>query len=584
MERLFAKIIRTFDKRDLPIEQRLSNRMIQMGALAALGGMIICLVAHTHFMAVVITGAMAITLPATYAICAKYDKIKLLQRIILIEVVLIMPFLWIFGGGIESGMILWLVFEVLFLSVSLTGIIQKIAVAVSIILGVGAYFVVQLTNFKFPLESERDVVVSIFGSLAVVTTIIYYMTNYEKELYAHEFSLVEEKNGELIKYAEEADKANKSQKIFLANMSHEVRSPMNVVLGFNSLIEESNNIDEIHEFSRNIDSAGKSLLVVINDILDFSKIEAGKLVIYPQPYAFDELVTLSRASVEILCKHKNLEFKCEVDDSIPAGLYGDSIRLRQCITNILTNAVKYTDSGYVLLTFKNLGIDENNKKVKLAVSVSDTGRGISDEQKEELFTRFTRLDENTNRSIEGTGLGLALTKSILDMLGGEVLVESEVGKGSKFTILIEQDISDEANVHKAENHSIDEEQGKSISGMKVLVVDDSATNLTLMKRVLGKFEVECVLCSSGLETLERVRNEKFDVILLDHMMPNMDGVETFKRMQSMEHENKDTPVIMLTANAMSGAYEEYMQIGFNGYLSKPCQADAIKRELLKYAK
>lgn len=556
--------------------------MIQMGALAALTGMFVCIFAHTHFMAIVITAAMAVSLPTLYYIFSKLNNFRLLQQILLVEVITIMPFLWIFGGGFASGMSIWLVFEVLFLAVSLSGTIQRIAVSMSLVLGGIAFLINRLTPFSFPLETELDRVISLFGSLAIVGVVIFYMVNYVKEIYAKEFAMVEEKNEKLVEYAEEANKANQSQKIFLANMSHEVRSPMNVVLGYNSLISESSNIEEIHEFSKNIDSAGKSLLVVINDILDFSKIEAGKMILYPQPYSFEELVNLSRASVEILCKQKNLEFKCETDDSIPKGLFGDSIRLRQCVTNILSNAVKYTDAGYVLLQFKNLGMNAAEKKVKMAISVTDTGRGISDAQKKELFTRFTRLDENTNRSIEGTGLGLALTSSLLDLMNGEITVESEVGKGSTFTIIIEQDISSEEEVNKKVNPLLTKEQEQSIKGMKVLVVDDSATNLTLMKRVLQKFEVDCTLCASGLETLERIKNEKFDVILLDHMMPDMDGVETFKRMKAMEHLNMETPVIMLTANAMSGAYEEYMQIGFNGYLSKPCQADAIKQELLKY--
>ncbi|MBR5968695.1 MAG: response regulator, partial [Lachnospiraceae bacterium] len=436
-------------------------------------------------------------------------------------------------------------------------------------------------DYHFEIANHHDIGVSAVGSVMVAGGIIIYMINYQKDLYRKEFEMVEHQNSELLVYADKAEKANRAQKLFLANMSHEVRSPMNVVLGFNHLIAESNDVNEIHEFAKDIESAGESLLIIVNDILDFSKIETGKLNIYPTVYSLDELVQICRSSVELMCRQKGLEFITDVDPTLPKSLFGDKMRLRQCITNLLTNAYKYTDSGTIWLGFKNAGVSEDRKSVMLKVSVKDTGRGISQAQRKEIFTRFQRLDENTNRAIEGTGLGLALTKSILEMMGGTIDYTSEEKKGSEFTILIKQEIAADSEAAAAPVPSAPQPETAKIAGMCVLVVDDSSTNLVLMKHLLKQLNVKTVTSASGLETLERVKNDKFDMIFMDHMMPHMDGVETFRRMKTFDHMNKTTPVIMLTANAMSGAEDEYKTEGFAGYLSKPVKLEDIRKEMQK---
>ena len=578
IKRLFA----ASEDRQIPLNDRLSARMILISALAGFLGMVVCLMAHTHIIAVIITGFFAVSIPALYSVLVLKGKFRLLEIIMTIALLILMPPLWLYGGGLYSGMNIWILYEMVFFAVTLSGKLQIFAHFCTIFIFIVILIAERYTDFHFELATHHDIGVSAVGSVMVAGSIIIYMINYQKTLYRKEFEMVEHQNSELVVYADKAEKANRAQKLFLANMSHEVRSPMNVVLGFNHLISESNDVGEIHEFSKNIESAGESLLIIVNDILDFSKIETGKLNIYPSVYSIDELVQMCRSSIELMCRQKGLEFITSVDPTLPKTLFGDKMRLRQCITNLLTNAYKYTDAGTVRLDFKNAGISEDRKNVTLRVSVKDTGRGISPAQRKEIFTRFQRLDENTNRAIEGTGLGLALTKSILEMMGGSIDYTSEEKKGSEFWLLIKQEIVADSTGSEAsapEPFAATPDTAVKLSGMCVLVVDDSSTNLVLMKHLLKQLNIKTITATSGLETLERVKSDRFDMIFMDHMMSHMDGIETFRRMKTFDHMNKETPVIMLTANAMSGAEDEYKSEGFAGYLSKPVKLDDIRKEM-----
>lgn len=581
MKEFIKRLFAASEDRQIPLNDRLSARMILVSALAGFLGMIVCLAAHTHIIAVIITAFFAVSIPVLYIILVFKGRIRLLEVIMLGALLVLMPPLWLYGGGLYSGMNVWIIYEMVLFGVSLSGKLQVFAHFGTMVAFIGCLIIERYTDYHFELATHHDIGVSAVGSVMVAGGIIIYMINYQKGLYRKEFEMVEHQNSELLVYADKAEKANRAQKLFLANMSHEVRSPMNVVLGFNHLIAESNDVNEIHEFAKDIESAGESLLIIVNDILDFSKIETGKLNIYPTVYSLDELVQICRSSVELMCRQKGLEFITDVDPTLPKSLFGDKMRLRQCITNLLTNAYKYTDSGTIWLGFKNAGVSEDRKSVMLKVSVKDTGRGISQAQRKEIFTRFQRLDENTNRAIEGTGLGLALTKSILEMMGGTIDYTSEEKKGSEFTILIKQEIAADSEAAAAPVPSAPQPETAKIAGMCVLVVDDSSTNLVLMKHLLKQLNVKTVTSASGLETLERVKNDKFDMIFMDHMMPHMDGVETFRRMKTFDHMNKTTPVIMLTANAMSGAEDEYKTEGFAGYLSKPVKLEDIRKEMQK---
>lgn len=383
-----------------------------------------------------------------------------------------------------------------------------------------------------------------------------------------------------------AEQANHAKSDFLANMSHEIRTPINAIMGMNEMVLRESKDEEIRGYAANIQSASKTLLSLINDILDFSKIEAGKMEIIPAPYEvavfFNDVVNMT----SIKAKQKQLDFQLEIDPELPSVLRGDEVRNRQIIVNILNNAVKYTKQGMVKLHVE--GIREENAFV-LMMQVADSGIGIKEEDLNKLFDGFQRLDLEQNRNIEGTGLGLAITHSLVEKMNGRMEVSSEYEKGSVFTIYLTQEVIDDSPVGDFRKKF--ETMAKQKAGYKesfiapdakVLVVDDNEMNLAVVKALLKQTSIQVTTCMSGKECLELVTNEHFDVILLDHMMPEMDGIETLARIKQSENQCKSVPIIALTANAIVGAKEEYIKAGFSDYLSKPIEGAELENMLQKY--
>lgn len=382
-----------------------------------------------------------------------------------------------------------------------------------------------------------------------------------------------------------AVKANQAKSDFLSSMSHEIRTPLNAICGFSSsLLENPGVSDEAKEDVKNIIMASDSLLDLVNGILDISKIEANKLEIIDTNYnfykMFDELVLLTKARIG----DKPLEFKYSYDESIPKYLYGDGMRVKQVILNLLTNSVKYTKEGFV--EFRVRSVVKDNI-IRLIISVEDSGIGIKKENIEKLFTKFERLGVERETTTEGTGLGLAITKKLVEMMGGNVAVQSIYGKGSIFTLSIDQKIVSGEELNKLITEEEKEEKPSDevvdASGKKILVVDDNQLNLRVAERLLSayKCDIECV--SSGSECITKIANgEKYDLILLDDMMPKMSGSETLVKLKEIG--NFDTPVCVLTANAITGMREEYLGKGFNDYLSKPIVKEELNRVIKKYLK
>ncbi len=382
--------------------------------------------------------------------------------------------------------------------------------------------------------------------------------------------------------------ANESKSMFLANMSHEIRTPINAILGMDEIIIRDSKDKEILEHAKDIQSAGRSLLALINDILDFSKIESGKMEILPVEYEVSSLINDSYNMIFMRAKDKKLELKVRNYPNMPRRLLGDEVRIRQIIMNLLTNAVKYTEKGSVTLSVGCEKLEDN--KIILKISVRDTGIGIKQEDQGKLFDSFKRMDEIKNRNIEGTGLGLAITKLLVNQMEGEISVRSEYGKGSIFYVDIPQEvISSEPMGEFALNNYIpettEEEEKKIVwKGSKnLLIVDDVSVNIKVIVGLLKDSGIEIDTAESGEECLEATSKKKYDLIFLDHMMPKMNGIETFHHMQEMENNlNKDTPVVMLTANAVQGAKEGYITEGFSDYLAKPVQRKQLEEMLEKY--
>lgn len=388
---------------------------------------------------------------------------------------------------------------------------------------------------------------------------------------------------------DEAVYASKSKAQFLANMSHEIRTPINAVLGMNEMILREETQPHILEYAKDIQSAGRSLLSLINDILDFSKIESGKMEILLGEYEVSSLLNDSYNLVALRAKNKNLQIVVKHNENIPRRLLGDEVRIRQIIVNLLTNGIKYTDSGTVSLFVDYEEINE--KQLQLKIMVQDTGMGITEEDQKKLFQSFQRVEEKRNRNIEGTGLGLAITKQLLELMNGTITVESEYGKGSVFRIEIPQDIVQyepmgELSI-QGETQSMSAPMVHRMSfkapKARILIVDDVLMNLKVMSGLLKETKIQIDFAESGMECLKKVCQEHYDIIFLDHMMPAMDGLETLRQMKQMKGNlNWQTPVIMLTANAIMGAREEYLEAGFADYLSKPVESAKLDSMLCHY--
>ncbi len=388
----------------------------------------------------------------------------------------------------------------------------------------------------------------------------------------------------LLLMSERALAASEAKSSFLSNMSHEIRTPINTVLGMNEMILREAEDEKILEYSSNINSAGRTLLFLINSILDFSKIEEGKMEIIPGEYDTAAMINNLVVSVFDRAKEKDLDFYAEIDEKLPVRLIGDDVRLSQVIMNILTNAVKYTKEGFVRLTVRLNAMDEN--EAELYVAVEDSGMGIREEDLPRLFESFERLDEDKNRSIEGTGLGMTIVSNLLRMMDSEIHVESEYGKGSTFYFSIRQKIADATPIgdykKKTDVSRKEKDGGFRAPDAKVLVVDDNKMNLKVAKNLLGLFGITPKLLESGREAIEEVKKESYHIILLDHMMPEMDGKETLKLMREEQLISEDTKVIALTANAITGAREQYMEAGFNDYISKPIELSELEDILKKW--
>ncbi|MDD6573152.1 MAG: ATP-binding protein [Thermoflexaceae bacterium] len=397
------------------------------------------------------------------------------------------------------------------------------------------------------------------------------------------YDLTKEKN-----MLQELVRANEAKSQFLANMSHEIRTPINGILGMDSMLLKECKDENLREYAKNIQSAGQSLLSIINDILDISKIESGKLEIIPIKYQLFSILNDCYNLTKVKMENKPVEFVIQINENLPSWLYGDEVRIRQIINNFLSNAVKYTKEGKVTFC---LDYEEVSKEqIVLVISVSDTGIGIKEEDLGKLFESFTRIEEKRNRNIEGTGLGLNLTKSLVDLMGGEIFVDSTYGKGSCFTARIPQKIVDAkpmGDFSKRYQQYLRTSDDNTLSFLapetKILIVDDVEMNLKVVEGLLKETKIQIDTAVSGRECLAFVKLKQYDMIFLDHMMPEMDGIETLQNMKALtDNLNKDTPVIMLTANAIVGAKEEYMKAGFTDYLTKPIQETALLEMLLKY--
>ncbi|MCR5604674.1 MAG: response regulator [Lachnospiraceae bacterium] len=501
----------------------------------------------------------------------------------------LMPVLYFTEGGKESAMPMWLMLSALFIWLIVRGwpcIIIYIGdiVIYSTLLMIEYYH----PELVMPMPDKKAEYVDYIFAIASIVLIFGVIYKFQSRIYERKKKELEVKEQELIELNTSLEAANEAKSDFLARMSHEIRTPINAVIGMDEMILRESSERNVLDYATNIENASQTLLSLINDILDFSKIESGLMKIIPEEYEIYTLLDYCYSLLKIRAGDKGLVLNLEYDKNLPSRLMGDELRIRQIITNLLTNAVKYTDTGSI--TFRVNKRRKGEKLIDLIISVEDTGRGISEEGIGAIFDSFQRADEKKNRNIEGTGLGLAITKQLVDLMGGSIRVHSRLGDGSEFTVTIPQEIvSDEPlgnlddKLNRKKTSGENYKEAFKAPKARILIVDDVAVNHKVIKLLLKTTEIQVNTANSGPQCLEMYEKEHYDLILLDHMMPEMDGIETLKRMVMTDKYNKErTPVVALTANAIQGAEKEYIDAGFTDYLTKPVQGADLEKMILKY--
>ena len=499
-------------------------------------------------------------------------KITLVINIILIIIMWVLPIniinhdgqMGVTGNAVDFSMYIFVIYLILIIAVSLFKfkIINKKYAPL--------YVLIVLLSISLIIKKNNPTFLFTSAILAYVNLIMFFTIENPDVKMVKELEIAKDA----------AEKANKAKSEFLSSMSHELRTPLNAIVCFSELLEAKEGLDkESKDFAKDIVNASHNLLELVNGVLDISKIEAGKMEVINKEYNANELFSSLSTMVIPRIGDKKIDFKTRFAHDLPCTLSGDTGKIKQIILNLLTNAVKYTDSGCIDYDIDCLN-DFKNNRTKLIVSVRDTGRGIKEEDINRLFQKFERIDEDRNTTIEGTGLGLAITQSLADLMGGKIKVTSRYGYGSTFTFVFEQDVVSFNKVEEKKDEEIIDEK-VDFSNKSILVVDDSKLNLKVAENVLKEYNVNIFTCISAKECLDYLSIGKYDIILMDIMMPVMNGVEALKEIKKL---GVETPVIALTADAIDGQEDKYLKEGFDGYLSKPIDKNELKKVLNKYLK
>ena len=519
--------------------------------------------------------------PVVAYLSLRYHKIQIGSIVIASSVVFgMLPVVFIRGGGLYGGAVIWFSFAYLYIGLLLTGLARKIMLILLTFMAVAEYYVGYYHPGWIEPHDTKMFYLDSLVSVILVGLVIYIMVWFLSKIY----------NGESNRAKDEAEKVEAlrlTQNRFFSNMSHEIRTPINTIIGLNEMILREDISDEVAEDAANVQSASKMLLHLINDILDMSKLDSGQMQLTPVNYHPGNMLSELVAMLWIRAKEKNLDFKVNVSPELPSELIGDEVRIKQILINVVNNAIKYTREGTVSLSIQ-CG-ERNGNEQNIIYTISDTGVGIKKENIPYLFTAFKRVDETNNRHIEGTGLGLSIVKQLVDLMGGSITVNSVYMRGSTFIIEIPQQVVGERVIGNIDTLARHEHYKKSeyqrkfeAPDARILVVDDNASNLMVVSKLLRDTKVQIETASNGVEALKKTLANDYHVILMDHLMPEMDGIVCHRLIRSQVGGRcRESKIVVLTANADSESRALYENERFDGYLTKPISGAELENELCR---
>ena len=581
--RLDDRIKKLLNDPDRELSEKVFILLTFVALVVAVAALIGDLLYGENIVEIILLTATTVMVPVATVTAIKTKKVPLVSRLISTGLIfVILPIIFIFGGGLEGGGIPWLIFSYLYIGLVVAGMWRLVFIALLTAVIVILFFI-GYTHPELIYPHTREIFyMDLLLGVIEVGLVCFIMTWFQNLLYIQENKRAREETRKV-------EEMNRSQNRFFSNMSHEIRTPINSILGLNEIIlRQEEATEEIRRDAGNIQGAGRMLLALINDILDFSKIEAGKMDIVPVNYSVSALLSELVNMIWLRAEQKGLEIKLEVDPSIPSELFGDEVRIKQILVNLLNNAVKYTSEGSV--TFRIEKEDVRDDQVLLMFSVIDTGMGIKQDALPYLFDAFQRVDEEKNINIEGTGLGLSIVKQLVDLMDGRITVNSVYTQGSTFTVTLWQIIARKEVIGEINISSL---SGSGNTGRykpdfkapeaKLLIVDDNTMNLEVEKKLIVSTEIQVDTATSGEQALTMTRAVRYDIILMDHLMPGMDGIECMQHIRKQfDGLNNHVPIVVLTANTGSENRELYSRSGFDGYLIKPVTGRQLEEVVIAH--
>ena len=577
---MFRKLYKLMFGQELDLRERIFRVILFVGSIAAVVGNIesAILLGEYNFPLLILMCAMLVSLVATF----KYRKVDFAAILLgFFLIVVVFPEMFFWSGGIRGGATIWLSLGMLYIFLMFQGKWLAFFLVLNVIVNAATY----LTGYLHPesvnlLESETAMYVDSFFSVIAVGIVSGLIQRFQSKTFDRERALT-------LKQKKELEEINASKNAFFANMSHEIRTPINSIIGWNEMIMRDANNEEVAEYAENVQNASEMLLTLVNDILDLSQLEIKKMEIVSAEYNIKKVIQDLVHMLQIRIQEKNLEFRVDIDESMPSVLFGDEKRIKQIILNLLTNAVKYTDKGFVSLSVS--AEERISGRAELKISVADSGSGIRKEDLDSLYDVFRRIDSHKNMQVEGSGLGLAIVKQLLDLMGGDITVDSIYTKGSVFTVTLIQPIVDATPVGDVNFLVATPKKGgryyhQSFEApeARVLVVDDHMMNAWIVSKLLSSTKVQVDIANSGIECLERTKQKYYHVILMDHQMPEMDGVETLKELRRQENGLcRESNVLLVTASSLGEAESVYHENRFDGFIEKPIRSEKLEEELLR---